>query len=112
VKNWFQALAFQIQLVVPLRRGATQVREELVRGVGRLERGKEVLTDASSRAIEANTAGENLLGALRGQREALVRGGTALGQVAANMRKNEKLVDNMNSWTRLGSKSTRSPWGW
>ena len=88
------------------------MREELVRGVERLERGKEALTEASGRAIEANTAGENLLGALREQREALVRSGTALGQVQGNMRKNEKLVDNMNSWTRLGAKSSKTPFGW
>ena len=88
------------------------MREELVRGVDRLERGKEVLTQASSRVIEANTAGENLLGALREQRETLVRAGTTLGQTQANMKNNEKLVGDMNSWTRLGAKATRTPWGW
>lgn len=88
------------------------MHEELVRGVERLERGKEALAQASHRAIEANTAGENLLGALRGQRETLVRSGAALGQVRGTMKKNEKLVGDMNSWTRLGAKSSRSPWGW
>ena len=93
----------------PLR-GVTQIREELVRGVERLERGKDGLVDATHRAIEANTMGENLLATLQEQRESLVRSGTELKGVGAKMKKNEKLVNDMNSWTRLGAKSSRSLW--
>ena len=77
-----------------------------------MERGTEALTEASHGAIQANTAGENLLGALREQREALVRSGSALGGVQGGMKRNEALVSDMNSWSRLGAKATRSPWGW
>lgn len=93
------------------KRTEAQIKEELARGVGRLEKSSEVLSEASHRAVEANTQGENLLAALRGQRETLVRSGDALLRVGSNMGKNEKLVSDMNSWTRLGAKSRRTPWG-
>lgn len=93
------------------KRTDAQIKEELARGVGRLEKSAEVLSESRHRAVEANTQGENLLAALRGQRDTLVRSGDALLRVGSNMGKNEKLVSDMNSWTRLGAKSRRTPWG-
>ena len=60
------------------KRTDAQIKEELARGVGRLEKSAEVLSESSHRAVEANTQGENLLAALRGQRETLVTSGDAL----------------------------------
>jgi hypothetical protein len=31
--------------------------------------------------------------------------------VKDDMKHNERLVNNMNSWTRMGVKSRRTPWG-
>ena len=77
----------------------------------RLEKGGESLAAASRLADDANAAGEALLSSLRGQTESLARNSEALRRVGSDMEKNEKLVGDMSSWTRLGAKPRRRPWG-
>jgi len=87
------------------------VEEELMRGVERLERGREMLTDAQRVAADANETGDAILGTLREQRDALIRSRAGMEGVKEDMKHNERLVNNMTSWTRLGVKSRRTPWG-
>jgi hypothetical protein len=87
------------------------VEEELMRGVERLERGREMLTDAQRAAADANETGDAILGTLREQRDALIRSRAGMEGVKEDMKHNERLVNNMNSWTRMGVKSRRTPWG-
>ena len=87
------------------------VEEELMRGVERLERGREMLTDAQRVATDANETGDAILGTLREQRDALIRSRAGMEGVKEDMKHNERLVNNMTSWTRLGVKSRRTPWG-
>jgi hypothetical protein len=93
------------------RRSEKELEEELERGVRRLEKGGESLAAAGRLADEANAAGDALLASLRGQTESLARNSEALRQVGSDMEKNEKLVGDMSSWTRLGAKPRRRPWG-
>lgn len=93
------------------RRSEKELEEELERGVRRLEKGGESLAAAGRLAGEANAAGEALLASLRGQTESLARNSEALRRVGSDMEKNEKLVGDMSSWTRLGAKPRRRPWG-
>ena len=93
------------------RRSEKQLEEELKRGARRLERGGESLAAAGRLADSANAAGEALLASLRGQTESLARNSEALRRVGSDMEKNEKLVGDMSSWTRLGAKPKRRPWG-
>ena len=87
------------------------VEEELMRGVERLEHGREMLTDAHRAAADANETGDAILGTLREQRDALIRSRAGMEGVKEDMKHNERLVNNMNSWTRMGVKSRRTPWG-
>ena len=87
------------------------IEEELERGARRLERSGESLAAAGRLADGANAAGEALLASLRGQTESLARNGEALRRVGSDMETNEKLVGDMSSWTRLGAKPRRRPWG-
>lgn len=93
------------------RRSEKELEKELERGVRRLEKGGESLAAASRLADDANAAGEALLSSLRGQTESLARNSEALRRVGSDMEKNEKLVGDMSSWTRLGAKPRRRPWG-
>lgn len=93
------------------RRSEKELESELERGVRRLEKGGESLAAAGRLADEANAAGDALLASLRGQTESLARNSEALRQVGSDMEKNEKLVGDMSSWTRLGAKPRRRPWG-
>jgi hypothetical protein len=93
------------------RRSEKELEKELERGARRLEKGGESLAAASRLADDANAAGEALLSSLRGQTESLARNSEALRRVGSDMEKNEKLVGDMSSWTRLGAKPRRRPWG-
>ena len=93
------------------RRSEKELEKELERGVRRLEKGGESLAAAGRLADSANAAGEALLASLRGQTESLARNSEALRRVGSDMEKNEKLVGDMSSWTRLGAKPKRRPWG-
>ena len=93
------------------KRSEKGIEEGLALGVRRLARSKEVLSEAGHAAIEANTAGEEVLAALRGQRERLADAGDALAALDPSVEANETLVRNMRSWTRLGARPRRTPWG-
>jgi len=55
--------------------------------------------------------GDALLASLRGQTVSLARNADALRAVGTDMEKNEKLMNDMSAWTRLGAKPRRRPWG-
>ena len=56
------------------------------------------------------TAFEGILRELMTQRESIQRSKNTVDELQVGMRKNEKLIDGMNSWTRLGFKPGRR-WG-
>ena len=93
------------------KRSETELKKELKKGVARIEKSSESLAVSSRLAADANDAGEALLASLRGQTEQLSKNATELKDVGHDMEKNEKLMNDMSSWTRLGAKPQRRPWG-
>jgi|TARA_B110000238_G_scaffold162556_1_gene176851 hypothetical protein len=92
-------------------RCTTEIEKELHEGVARLGETDARLADATRLASTTNHVGDALLASLRGQTVRLARNADALRAVGTDMEKNEKLMNDMSAWTRLGAKPRRRPWG-
>jgi hypothetical protein len=87
--------------------GKDAIKRELFRSTARSD---DALRAASRMAYEAEETGEGILRELMTQRESIQRSKNTVDELQVGMRKNEKLIDGMNSWTRLGFKPGRR-WG-